>query len=125
MSIFLLCCREYKLVNYFENCSSSPSDIGYITQPMNKQFYSWLHIIEKLLHKKFVTKGFPGGPMAKYLPSSVGITGSIPAQVTEILHDAGQCPRAHAIRFTFTLQQRPSGAKIIFFRKEVYNKIYV
>ena len=82
MSIFILCCGEYKLVNYFENCSSSLSDIGYITQPMNKQFYSWLHIIEKLLYKKFVTKGFPGGPVVKYLPPNVGITGSIPAQVT-------------------------------------------
>ena len=113
MCIFILCCGEYKLVNYFENCSS-PSKIGHITQPMNKQFYSWLHIIEKFLHKKFVTRGFPGGPMVKYLPSNVGVTGSIPSLVTEILHDAGQCSRAHAIRFAYIVQQRLSAAKIIF-----------
>lgn len=54
--------------------------------------------------------------MVKYLPSNVGVTGSIPAPVTEILHDAGQCSRAHAIRVTCILQQRPSEAKIIFFK---------
>ena len=44
------------------------------------------------------TKGFPGGPVVKNLPSSAGDVGSIPGQGTKIPHTVGQLSLCAATR---------------------------
>ena len=39
---------------------------------------AWMNFLTKL---KMVSRGFPGGPVVKNLPASVGDTGSIPGLV--------------------------------------------
>ena len=44
------------------------------------------------------TRGFPGGPVVKNLPSSAGDVGSIPGQGTKIPHTVGQLSLCAATR---------------------------